>query len=49
MKKPLADLIRPKTLDQVVGQKHLLAPGKALYNLIMEGRSPILYFTVPAA
>lgn len=48
MKKPLADLIRPKTLDQVVGQKHLLAPGKALYNLIMEGEIPNLIFYGPS-
>ena len=25
---PLADRIRPKTLDDVVGQEHLIAPGK---------------------
>ena len=33
MNKPLADRIRPTTLDDVVGQKHLLTKGKALYNL----------------
>ena len=27
MQRPLADEIRPKTLDEVVGQRHLLAPG----------------------
>jgi putative ATPase len=27
---PLADLMRPQTLDQVVGQAHLLGPGKPL-------------------
>ena len=26
MNRPLADEIRPKTLDEVVGQRHLLAP-----------------------
>ena len=26
MHRPLADEIRPKTLDEVVGQRHLLAP-----------------------
>ena len=25
---PLADRLRPKTFDEVVGQKHLLSPGK---------------------
>ncbi|MBI1944026.1 MAG: replication-associated recombination protein A [Betaproteobacteria bacterium] len=27
---PLADRLRPRTLDEVVGQKHLLGPGKPL-------------------
>lgn len=27
---PLAERLRPKTIDEVVGQKHLLGPGKAL-------------------
>jgi putative ATPase len=27
---PLADKLRPRTLDEVVGQKHLLGPGKPL-------------------
>ena len=27
---PLAERLRPKTLDQVIGQRHLLAPGKPL-------------------
>ena len=25
---PLAERMRPKTLDEVAGQKHLLGPGK---------------------
>src|SRR3990167_2990777 len=28
--RPLADRIRPRTLDEFVGQQHLLAPGKPL-------------------
>ena len=28
--RPLADRMRPRTLDEVVGQEHLLAPGKTL-------------------
>lgn len=31
--KPLADKMRPKNLDMVVGQKHLLSKGKSLKNL----------------
>ena len=27
---PLAEVLRPKTLDQVIGQQHLLGPGKPL-------------------
>ena len=30
MAAPLADRIRPQTLDDVVGQRHLLGEGKAL-------------------
>ena len=28
MQRPLADEIRPQTLDQVVGQRHILAPAR---------------------
>src|SRR5581483_3868279 len=28
--RPLADRMRPRTLDEFVGQEHLLAPGKPL-------------------
>ncbi|MDQ3952448.1 MAG: replication-associated recombination protein A [Actinomycetota bacterium] len=34
---PLAARMRPRTLDEVVGQKHLLAPGKALRALVESG------------
>lgn len=35
-KQPLADLMRPKTLNEMVGQRHLLTPGKSLYQIIKE-------------
>jgi putative ATPase len=35
-KQPLADLMRPETLDEMVGQKQLLAKGKPLYQIIHE-------------
>lgn len=35
-KQPLADLMRPTTLEQMVGQEHLLAPGRPLYQIITE-------------
>jgi putative ATPase len=31
---PLADRMRPRTLDEFIGQEHLLAPGKPLRNQI---------------
>jgi putative ATPase len=35
---PLADRLRPRTLDEVVGQEHLLGPGRPLRALIEEDR-----------
>ena len=31
---PLAARLRPRTLDEIVGQQHLLGPGKVLRRLI---------------
>src|SRR5690554_6067363 len=31
---PLADKLRPQKLDEVVGQQHLVAPGKPLQRLL---------------
>ncbi len=45
---PLADRIRPTELSDVVGQRHLLAPGKALYNMIIGGDIPNLIFYGPS-
>ncbi len=45
---PLADAIRPKTLDEVVGQEHLLSKGKVLYNIIMSGKIPNMIFYGPS-
>ncbi len=45
---PLADFIRPKTLDDVVGQRHLLAEGKPLRRIIDSGRIPNLIFYGPS-
>lgn len=33
---PLAERMRPKKLETFYGQKHLIAPGKPLYNLIQQ-------------
>ena len=35
---PLADRIRPASLDEVVGQEHLLGPGKLLSEMVAAGR-----------
>ena len=48
MAAPLADRIRPQSLDDVVGQTHLLAPGKALRNIIESGQIPNLIFYGPS-
>lgn len=41
---PLADKIRPKTLDDVVGQEHILGYGKPLRRIIENGRIPNMIF-----
>lgn len=48
MSAPLADKIRPQTLDDVVGQKHLLDKGKPLRRIIDSGRIPNLIFYGPS-
>src|SRR6184192_1468085 len=35
---PLADALRPKSLDEVVGQEHLIGPGKPLRLAFESGR-----------
>ncbi len=48
MNNPLADRIRPTEINEIVGQKHLLSPGKALYNMIENGEVPNLIFYGPS-
>lgn len=38
MTQPLAERLRPKTLDEYVGQKHLVGPGAVLRRMIDSGR-----------
>ena len=47
MGSPLADRIRPQSLDDIVGQRHLLAPGKALRRIIESGEIPNMVFYGP--
>lgn len=44
MSKPLADKIRPTTLDDVVGQEHILSEGKPLRCIINSGHVPNMIF-----
>lgn len=45
--KPLADRMRPLTLDDYSGQKHILKPGKPLYQAILSGRLHSMIFWGP--
>lgn len=47
-KTPLADRIRPKSIDEVVGQKHLLGEGKLLRNIISKNEIPNMIFYGPS-
>ncbi len=46
-KKPLAERMRPKTLEDVVGQQHILGKGKLLRRLIEAKRVPSVIFYGP--
>ena len=48
MNRPLADEIRPQSLDEVVGQKHLIGPGGMLRRLIESGTSANMIFYGPS-
>ena len=45
--KPLADRMRPRSLDEYIGQKHLIAPGKPLFEAIKSGRLHSMIFWGP--
>jgi putative ATPase len=45
--KPLADRMRPRCLDEYIGQRHLIAPGKPLYEAIKAGRLHSMIFWGP--
>lgn len=48
MSTPLADRIRPQSLDEMIGQQHLIGNGKALRNIIESGDIPNLIFYGPS-
>ena len=48
MQTPLADTIRPKNIDEVAGQRHLIGEGKILRKIIESGDIPNLIFYGPS-
>ncbi len=45
---PLAARIRPESIDDMVGQRHLLAPGRPLRKIIESGSIPNMVFYGPS-
>ena len=48
MYQPLADLLRPTTLDEVYGQEHILGKGAVLRRLVDSGNVPNMIFYGPS-
>ena len=48
MSSPLADRLRPEKIEEMVGQKHLLAEGMPLRNILNSGTLPNLIFYGPS-
>ncbi len=48
MYQPLADLLRPESLDQVFGQEHILGPDGILRRLVNSGNIPNMIFYGPS-
>src|SRR6188474_3472967 len=44
---PLAERMRPKTLDEFIGQNHLVGEGKVLRKIITAGQLPSMIFWGP--
>ena len=44
---PLAEILRPKSLDEYIGQQHLIGPGAVLRTLIESGNIPSMIFWGP--
>jgi putative ATPase len=47
LERPLADRMRPATLSEFYGQRHLLADGKPLHRAITQGRAHSMVFWGP--
>jgi len=48
MYQPLADILRPETLDEVYGQAHILGKGAILRRLVESGNIPNMIFYGPS-
>ncbi len=48
MYQPLADILRPETLDEVYGQSHILGEGAILRRLVESGHIPNMIFYGPS-
>ena len=48
MYQPLADILRPQTLDEVYGQEHILGEGAILRRLVDSGHVPNMIFYGPS-
>ena len=47
MNEPLAARLRPQTLDEIIGQQHLIGPGKVLRKMVESDRIPSMIFWGP--
>lgn len=47
VEEPLASRLRPTSLEEYVGQKHLVSPGKILWQLIQHDKIPSMIFWGP--
>ena len=48
MYRPLADEIRPSTIDEMVGQEHILGPDGMLRRIVESGNIPNMIFYGPS-
>ncbi|MBQ6894384.1 MAG: replication-associated recombination protein A [Clostridia bacterium] len=46
--RPLADVMRPKSIDDVVGQNHIIGEDKLITNLVKSGNIPNMIFYGPS-
>jgi hypothetical protein len=47
--KPLADLLRPQKLSEIIGQKHIIGEDKLLYKSIKSGNIfSMIFLSLPA-